>query len=97
MTTILKHLLVAAAASVLAWGCAATCEDACTTISECAEKLDGEKQSVAQCTSECEAANPDCSDEKYQDQLDCLAEMKCENQTQYLGEAITCFGHCNPK
>ncbi|MGI5864954.1 MAG: hypothetical protein ACOX6T_23285 [Myxococcales bacterium] len=96
MRGILKRLLVVAAASVLAAGCAATCEDACTTTSECVEKLGGKPGSVAQCTSKCEAAKPVCSDEKYQDMLDCLSQMKCENETQYMGEIIVCAGHCDP-
>lgn len=77
-------------------GCRASCKDMCNVMADCATKLDPKKTTSQadkdKCVTDCEKDNT-CG-EKKPDALDCLAGIKCENETSLFGEVITCMGKC---
>ena len=96
----MRNLIAAVALSavaVLSSGCGASCEDACSTIAECAKKFDPNAPDDATCVADCEASGPcgeGVAEEKQQDAIECLDSIACDSENAAGAEIVACILKC---
>lgn len=93
------HLAALAAASMFVLqACAATCDDACNALVDCAKKFDpNDPAEVSGCVADCEArrlCGPGADEAKHQAAVECLEAIECDAERSANAEIVACFLRC---